>query len=129
MKEVYKILIVCFLFLSCNNSDDNRNDNIKSFCSTENPTEDLIWLKSEIEEREQNSNQFSKYLYIMQSIYNEETIIIYGDCCPTCNSVYTVYNCNGEFIGIIGNRSEDFPTEVLSEGQIIWKTEDYVCAF
>ena len=129
MKKVYKILIVCFLFFSCNNADDLRNDNIKSFCSTENPTENLAWLKDEINEREQNITQFSKYDYIVQSTHDGETIIIYANCNPLVNSVLPVYNCEGEFVAIIGSRNQDIPFEVLSAGQIIWKTKDNVCDF
>ena len=125
MKIIFKLLVVCALVFSCNTIDDMIE--IKAFCSVENPTEDLTWLKNEIEEREQNITEFSKYLYIHQSTHNGATIIIYADCCPNCNSVYPVYNCEGAFIGIIGNREQDIPFDVLSEGQIIWKTNDFEC--
>ena len=126
MKTVYNILMVCLLFINC----DNANDlNIGTFCSVENPIEELAWLKNEIDDREQNITESSKYLYIMQSTHSGETIIIYGNCDPLINSVYPVYNCNGEFIGIIGQRIGDIPFEVLSAGQTIWNINDFACDF
>lgn len=115
------------MFYACDNNSTDLT--IKAFCAVENPTEELAWLKNEIAEREQNTTEDSKYQYVMQSTYNGETIIIYGNCCPLCNSVLPVYNCEGELIGVIGSRSQDFPFEVLTVGQIIWKTSDFACTF
>ena len=125
MKNIFKLLILCILVFNCNSNDDLLE--IKAFCSVDNPTENLAWLKNEIENREQNITEDSKYLYIYQSTHNSEVIIIYADCCPSCNSVYPVYNCKGESLGIIGYREQDIPFDVLSEGQIIWKTTNFEC--
>jgi len=127
MKNKLRNLIVFLIVLSCNPTDENNQS--KAFCSVNNPVVDLGWLKAEIEEREQNITTSSKYFYISQSVYNDEQIIIYGNCDPLINSVYTVYNCQGERIGIIGSRSQDFPFEVITDGQIIWKTDDFECSF
>lgn len=125
MKKVCKILIVCFITLSCTTNDDNNQ--FKSFCSVNNPVVDLAWLKAEIEQREQNITESSKYQYLSQSIHKGESIIIDANCDPLANSVFIVFNCKGENIGFIGD--ENFPFEVLTNGQIIWKTNDSVCSF
>ncbi len=124
MKTAYKILVVCFLMTSCDSTDHDR---FKAFCTVDNPVEDLVWLKTEIEEREQNITEFSKYQYISQSIYKGESVIIDANCDPFSNSVFIVFNCKGENIGFIGD--ENFPFEVLTNGQVIWKTEGSVCSF
>ncbi len=124
MKTVYKILMICFLLTSCSSDDDLK---FKVLCSVDNPTTDLPWLKAEIEAREQNVTEFSRYLYISQAIHKGEAIIIYADCCPVCNSVYVVYNCRGENIGFIGDGN--FTLETLSSGKVIWKTDDNSCSF
>ena len=63
MKIGYKFLIVCLIALSCNSDDDQ----LIPFCSEDNPVVDLAWLKAEIEQREQNITDDSKYCYIFFS--------------------------------------------------------------
>ncbi len=125
MKRLCKVLIICFITLSCNSDDDSNQ--FKNFCLVNDPIDDLGWLKAEIEQREQNITEFSKYQYISQSIYKGESVIIDANCDPFSNSVFIVFNCKGENIGFIGD--ENFPFEVLTNGQVIWKTEDSVCSF
>ena len=127
MKNAFKISLIFILLFSCNSVDDTNQ--LKNSCSVDNPIEDLDWLKNEIDEREQNIRDDSKYCYIRQALYKNQTVFIYGDCNPLINKVVPVYNCNGEFIGIIGSRNQDIPFEVLTEGQIIWKTSDFACSF
>ncbi len=116
--------MVSFLIYSCNSDNDIG---FKSLCTFGDPTTDLAWLKAEIEEREQNSTEFSKYLYISQAVHDGEAIIIFADCCPVCNSVFVVYNCKGENIGFIGDGN--FTSETLSSGNVVWKTSDNACNF
>jgi len=126
MKSYLKLIIILLLATGCN-SDNQEPVDLKSTCGVENPTEDLGWLKNEIEDRERNVTGLSKYRYIKLGTFNNKAVIIYANCCPTCNSVYPVYNCEGEFIGIIGNRNEDIPFDILSEGEVIWKTNNSEC--
>jgi len=123
MKKVCKILIVCLIFFSCSSNDDQ----LKNICSVNDPIVDLVWLKTKIEQREENITEFSKYQYISQSIHKGESVIIDANCDPLANSVFVVFNCKGENIGFIGD--ENFPFEVLTNGQVIWKTDDSVCSF
>ena len=124
MKNVAFILFFCCFTYSCNNNDES---NEKSACGVENPIENLAWLKSEIEQREQNEVVDYQYSYIMQTSFEKQDIFIYGDCNPLANSVITVYNCSGENIGYLGD--DKFPVELLQEGIVIWKAEGYQCAF
>lgn len=123
MRAAYNVLIIAILLFSCDSNDNQLN----FFCSVDNPIEDLDWLKNEIDEREQNITDDSKYLYISQSSHDGESVIIYADCCPTCNSVYVVFNCVGENIGFIGDGN--FTSETLSSGEVIWKTDKNLCSF
>jgi len=125
VKVVYKVLIICFIILSCD-SDDSANQ-FKNSCSVDNPVEDLAWLKSEIERRNQNINDASKYCYIAQSLSKDQSIFIYGDCDPRVDKVAPVYNCSGENIGFVGD--VNFSFEAITIGKIIWKTDDFICEF
>ena len=127
MKVAYRILLLFLLLFSCNSDDDTNQ--LKNSCSVDNPIEDLAWLGNEIDEREQNITSDSKYCYISQSLYENQTVFIYRDCNPLINKVVPVYNCEGELIGIIGSREQDIPFDVLLEGEIIWKTNDFACEF
>jgi len=124
MKNIYRILVVFLIALSCDSDDDNQ---FKNSCAVDNPVEDLEWLKAEIERRNQNINDDSKYCYISHFIYNNQSIFIYGDCDPRVDKIILVYNCSGESIGFIGDGN--FPMETLTEGNIIWKTNNFVCSF
>ncbi len=124
MKIGYKILSICFIILSCNSDDVEQ---FKDFCSVNDPTIDLAWLKAEIEERELNIDASSKYYYISQAIHTEDDVIIYANCDPLANSVFSVFNCSGENIGFIGDGN--FTTETLMSGKIIWQTNNFACEF
>ncbi len=126
MKKLAFILCVSFL-LSCSNSEEF---NSKSACGVDNPIENLAWLKSEIEQREQNQIDQTvdwQYHYIMLVAFEKKDIFIYGNCCPNCNSVYVVNNCNGVKIGFIGD--EKFSSDLLSTGKLIWKSKNNECDF
>lgn len=125
MKNLLRFLSICLLVLSCNSDDDGSR--FRNFCSVNNPTVDLVWLKTEIEQREQNIDTSSKYCYISQALYQGQAIIIYGDCNPEIDKVMFIYDCNGDIIGTLGDTS--FPFEILKTHKIIWKTNDFVCEF
>lgn len=127
MKIYLKILTAGLLLFSCSSDNDFQIDEIKTLCSVEDPSTDLIWLTEEVNRRESNITEFSKYEYISQTINNGEIIIIYANCCPTCNSVALVFNCKGENIGSVGD--ENIPLEVLNNDQIIWKPNNSECNF
>ena len=97
-------------------------------CSVDNPVEDLVWLCDEIRDREQQpQSDLTQYFYIAQSKYEGETVFIYGNCCPTCNTIVPVLNCEGEQIGLLGHQEENIDYRVLEQAVIIWKPADHSC--
>ena len=121
MKKLVFVLLTSFLFLGCNN---NEKSSVKSACSVDNPIEDLVWLKK-LSTALGEDEEFSKYNYIVQSDRNNETLFIVANCCPTCNSGNVVFNCKGEEIGYIDD--PEFPSDLLVNGILIWKSKDNEC--
>lgn len=107
--------------MSCSNSDDIIN-NSSLICAIENPIENLNWLKSEIDILEKEA-----YNYVKQAKYNDQTVFVFANYNPFINSVFLVKNCEGNNIGIIGNREQDIPFKILDEGVIIWKADNSEC--
>ncbi len=97
MKKHLCILLVFLTLFSCADNDDVRGD----ACGIDNPTENLTWLKNEINQRGANPSYISKYFYIAQATYNSQTVLVYENCCPTCNTVVIVYDCEGNSLGQI----------------------------
>ena len=126
MKKTAFILLLSLLTFSCNDEDSNTT----SACGVDNPVQDLTWLKNEIEKRESDQIEETidwQYHYIMQTTLDKQDIFIYGNCDPLLNSVDVVYNCSGENIGFIGD--EEFPTDLRSKANIIWKGQGNQCNF
>lgn len=127
MKKIVFILILSFFIFGCN---DDEESNTKSACGVENPVLDLTWLKNEIEQRENDQIEETidwQYHYIMQVAFEKQDVFIYGNCDPLLNSVSPVYNCSGEALGFIGD--ENFPTDLFSTANIIWKGQGNQCNF
>jgi hypothetical protein len=109
---------VFLLVFSC--EKDHLSDNT---CNVSNPLIELDWLKNAIQNTEQLSPDVSKYYYVSMAKYNGETVFIEGNCDPLANSVFTVLNCTGESIGVMGEINPDS----LTDRKIIWKTTDSAC--
>ena len=86
----------------------------------ESPISDLMWLKQEIANREQDKTAINKYFYIQQGNYQGETVFTYSNCCPFCDSVTLVYNCSGVKI-------EEINFQEITDLKVIWSPEDFVC--
>lgn len=97
-------------------------------CSVENPTEELAWLRKEIQAREQDPNDYVDYQYIVQAAYEGETVFIYRDCYPYSNSIVQVFNCSGELLGYLGYREEDIDFAVLENVVTIWRPATSKCS-
>ena len=91
-------------------------------CSVENPVKDLPWLADQIQEWE--STNWREYAYVTQAKYANETVFIFGNCCPVCNTIIPAYNCSGERIGII---HYDIDENTLEDEVLIWKSESSIC--
>lgn len=117
-KSTLSILISIFILsFSCKNDDDN----LINTCSISNPIEELVWLKERIEQLS-NSNT-DGYFYVSQNTLNGETVFIFPDCCPVCDTVTLVYDCEGNNIGSVGD--ENISISILDDDIIIWKPKNF----
>lgn len=120
MKLSIRILIILVtLDSSCKEEEDY-------VCSVKNPIEDLPWLADDIKILNQGS--FSQYFYVSWAIYESNTVFIYGDCCPNCNTITPVYDCSGNNIGVIGDGDEDIPLSIRDNEIIIWRADNFACS-
>lgn len=97
-------------------------------CDILNPTEDLTWLKSSIVEIGQdNNNEWAQYAYIQQASYNNNTVFVFRNCCPLCNTIVPVKNCLGETIGIMGIGEDHIEFDQLLNKKTLWKSTTSLC--
>lgn len=102
-----------------------KEANDKYFCNSENPTEEIPWLK-EIKEDLMKSAKISGFQIIGYTYKGES--VFYIDACYYCpDDIKAVYDCNGnvicEFGGITGlNTCPDFETEATDSTMLF----DYV---
>jgi hypothetical protein len=115
MKSASLILILLLVSLiSCKEDKVNKN------CNVDDPVNELRWLKAMTEEL--NSSTFSKYNYILQGDYNGGTVFIVTNCCPMCNSIPVVYDCDGD-------RLDDASTAEIKNTKRVWLSKDNECVF
>ncbi|MEL7003724.1 MAG: hypothetical protein AAFN93_13460 [Bacteroidota bacterium] len=115
-----KYLIIILLFaISCN---DEKDILIGNTCGVDRPLEELDWLKDEISEI--NDSDVKRYLYLTQANYQNQTVFIFGNCCPFCLTITSVMDCGGEFIGILGT---DIDNSEITDEQVIWTPEGFEC--
>ncbi len=94
-------------------------------CQFENPVQDLYWLQTEIEFRQENPTEDSQYCYITQAGLDSNPIFIYRDCNPLIDKIGDpVFNCFGEFLGFTG---QDVNVSSLGNEQLIWSPETFGC--
>lgn len=93
-------------------------------CEFLDATRDLDWLRFEIQKREANINDETKYCYITRAELNSETVFAYWDCNPVINKVTPVYDCLGSFLGFMGG---EIAQNDLRNQSIVWRPEDFVC--
>ena len=119
-----KITIVFSLILiliSCSDNDDQTN----MVCGVDDPTTELDWLKAEIDERETNPTEDTKYCYISQASYENEAVFIYYDCNPLINKIFLIHDCEGNLL----NNTEESQIifDSLEDSFIIWKPVNFAC--
>ena len=122
--KVLALTIFLVISTSCSN-DDNSDLPIIASCGVQNPIEDLEWLKKQVDEIKSDKYTTSIFSYIEIAEYKNETIFIANNCCPICNSVIPVYNCEGEFLGLIHT---DIEIQEISNRRIIYKRNDSECS-
>ncbi len=120
MKKHSVVLFSLLILFSCSDNDDK----IGEACGTVNPPEKLTWLKNEINNRELNTSDITKYFYISQATYYSQTVFVYDDCCPICNTAIFVYDCAGDRIGQV---NADIQREDIKNPKIIYEPQDFAC--
>ena len=121
MKKI--ILLLSFLGLvGCANDDIDLP--AKAACDVNNPIEDLAWLKSQIDEIKNNQSDISKYFYIEIAEYQNQTIFISNNCCPICNTIVPIYNCEGEGLGLLGG---EIKQSEITNVKVIFSRNDFPC--
>lgn len=110
------VLIWSFAIISCQKADLKRNNNT---CNVAEPTEELAWLKAEIDEYRQD-----EYTYYVMATYKRKTVFYNGNCNPAVNYASSVRNCSGELIGYRNDLGDEFTNET-----VIYKHENSKCNF
>ena len=119
-KAILLFLMFSLVFSSCSEDD---LDPIQA-CDTENALVDLPWLAELIEEQEQ-SEIGKKFSYISTGVYQGQTVFSLQNCCPFCNSVYTISDCKGNNLGFLGAGGID-PSSITN-WRVIWKSSENTC--
>lgn len=119
IKMKFKHLFLSIILLvSCSDNSDKI-----TVCNTNNPLEELVWLK-EIKIGFEQSGFFSKKKIIQYTYQNKSVFLI--DICNNCaDNLIAVYDCSGnvicEFGGIAGvNTCPDFDKNATNE-IILWE--------
>ena len=116
MKKTFLLLAFIGTLISCSTDDDKDLD---STCNVSDPTEELVWLKEEIDNVKED-----EYSYYAMATFEGETVFYYGNCNPAVNYISSVRNCSGDNLGDIN----DFFDE-LTDITIVWKHMDTQCDF
>jgi hypothetical protein len=99
------ILLVLFLFAAVTACDQyeavNPEKAVADACGITDPTEELAWLREQIEsEAEPSANNPCALWGVTQGTYEGQTVFITSIggalCCPCAGSA--VYNCQGELV-------------------------------
>ena len=115
--------LICLTALACDNEESCEP--LAEIYSVADPIKDLPWLQAEVQLREQNASDISQYFYILQAEYNQETVFIYGNCCPMCSTITSVLNCKGEVLFYLGQ--DNARDKKISNQKIIWKGKNFSC--
>ncbi|WP_026953940.1 hypothetical protein [Algoriphagus vanfongensis] len=116
-KLLLPLLVICLL-AGC--KEDEQPDLI---CGVQNPAEEIAWVKELVQDME--SSEFSReYSYLRSGVYDGETYLYVGNCCPNCYWVPVIYNCEGEVV-----EDPDFGIYDLVDLRMIYHSEASICDF
>lgn len=121
MKIALNVLVALLVLQSCSDDDDM----IRPACGVDNPAKEISWLRAEIDNREANITEDTKYCYITQAEYKGQTVFVYQDCNPLIDKGIPILDCDGNWI----DRTEEnrFALRDLENQIIIWKPAVFVC--
>ncbi len=117
MKIVF-LLLTFPLVIACSNDHDD------STCATTNPANDLAWLEEAIAAIEADTSDLAKYFFIEQATFRGATVFVFSNCCPNCNTVVNVFDCQGE---LLGQLYAEVPFEQISGSKVLFKRTDSPC--
>ncbi|WP_157637802.1 hypothetical protein [Flexithrix dorotheae] len=119
-KLILFFIISCLFFPSC---QEDAELSPGSVCGKE--IAELPWLQKIIEEAEEDGVGTVK-IYSVEK--GGETYIVPFFCCPSCNYVISLLDCNGEITGYLGDAKvsfDDINNPKIS--QLIWEPEQFKC--
>lgn len=122
MKKLSAVLWILILSQSCNS--DDKSFPIIIACDVVNPIENLQWLKSQVNAIIENESDVAPYFFIQVAEYEGETIFIQMNCCAICGSVAPLYDCNGESLGLLGDKIK---IDEIKDARTIFKRTDSPC--
>jgi len=119
MKKLILFALITLLASAC---DHDHADPGPQVCGVTNPTQNLPWLKAQIDLYANDGSDFSQYRYIQQSTYQGNTVFIMGACCPLCEFSSSIFDCTGKEMSIT-------IFDLNAPSTLIWKPRNSVCAF
>ncbi|MFS4492992.1 hypothetical protein [Maribacter sp. 2308TA10-17] len=120
MKKTLLLLFVFCLINSCSKYDIPK-------CDFDDATQDLLWLKDIISEREANPTEYMRYCYISQAKLKRKTVFILGDCNPAINKIIFVLDCEGNPLQDKDGRNIGVSEVNLKDQKNIWQPDDFAC--
>jgi len=118
--------LISLMAFSCEKDETTNMLVSGNTCTVNNPVEELAWLKAEVQRREQNPSDIEKYFYIQQADYKQQTVFIYNNCCPMCNTIMPVYDCQGKLLFYLSDKPEEGKN--IKNTKVIWQPKDYACS-
>lgn len=122
---VMKKIILPFVLLIALSFSCQEENTPSTACQIENPLQEMDWLKVIIENLEGSS--LTEYMYISQATRGSSTVFLVQNCCPFCNTVTPVYNCEGVLLGILGSGENGIDPTTIKNSKVIWKSENFSC--
>lgn len=117
-KQLILLSLLALAIFSCDKEDEEP----ATACGVSDPIENLQWLK-QMKEEAAALGESSQYSYIMQAVYEGETVFYNGFCCPHCNWILTLYDCSGNAI------EKDYSISDVEKITVLWRPDNSVCEF
>jgi hypothetical protein len=121
MKKMIFLSLMVWVASACHH-DHDEPDPGPSVCGVTNPTENLPWLKTIIDNFKKDTSTSASLHYVQQGTYQGNTVFIVGTCIPWCElSCVRIVDCEGNNL--------DSPLELDGPATVIWKAENCSCTF
>jgi hypothetical protein len=117
MKGIKLLFALSLVIFSCTDDDTKNVD------CTDNPAENLSWLKAEIDIYDHVSTFYD--ILVHKTTYQGNDVIVLVLCCPSCDTMPPeVKKCNGQVVGRLG---VEIDASILQGGTIVWRTNNGIC--